>query len=73
MHLNKARDAFYACVEKESDKKPTEIASVGLIYPAECKALRAKFVKLCRASWVNAISRSLEISITCLLLEFVVY
>lgn len=56
MHLNKARDAFYACVEKESDKKPTEIASVGLLYPAECKDLRAEFVKLCRASWVNVIS-----------------
>uniref|UniRef100_A0A9I9E6H7 Cytochrome c oxidase assembly factor 6 n=1 Tax=Cucumis melo TaxID=3656 RepID=A0A9I9E6H7_CUCME len=59
----KARDAFYACVEKESDKKPTEIASVGLIYPAECKALRADYVKLCRASWVNVVSRSLEVTV----------
>ncbi|KAJ6914349.1 cytochrome c oxidase assembly factor 6-like [Populus alba x Populus x berolinensis] len=33
----KARDAFCACLEKESDKKPTEIGSVGLQYPAECK------------------------------------
>lgn len=73
MHLNKARDAFYACVEKESDKKPTEIASVGLIYPAECKALRANFVKLCRASWVNVVSRSLEITITCSFSESMVY
>ncbi|XP_023529846.1 cytochrome c oxidase assembly factor 6 [Cucurbita pepo subsp. pepo] len=53
----KARDAFYACVEKESDKKPTEIASVGLLYPAECKASRAEFVKLCRASWVKHFDR----------------
>ena len=64
MRLNKARDAFYACVEKESDKKPTEIASVGLIYPAECKALRADYVKLRRASWVNVVSRSLEVTVT---------
>lgn len=48
----KSRDAFYACLEKESNKKPTEIASVGLLYPAECKALRAQFVNHCRASWV---------------------
>lgn len=48
----KSRDAFYACLERESDKKPTEIASVGLLYPAECKALRAQFVNHCRASWV---------------------
>lgn len=48
----KARDAFYACLEKESNKKPTEIASVGLLYPAECKASRAEFVNHCRASWV---------------------
>lgn len=48
----KSRDAFYDCLEKESNKKPTEIASVGLLYPAECKALRAQFVNHCRASWV---------------------
>ncbi|KHN18325.1 hypothetical protein glysoja_006738 [Glycine soja] len=35
-----ARDAFYACLEKESDKKPTEIASVGLLYPVECKTVK---------------------------------
>ncbi|KAG7023454.1 hypothetical protein SDJN02_14479, partial [Cucurbita argyrosperma subsp. argyrosperma] len=50
----KARDSFYACVEKESDKKSTEIASVGLIYPAECKILRAEFVKLCRKFCQNS-------------------
>ncbi|PON54565.1 Cytochrome c oxidase, subunit VIb [Parasponia andersonii] len=53
----KARDAFYACLEKESEKKPTEIASVGLLYPSECEASRAKFVKLCRGSWVNHFDR----------------
>ncbi|CAL9028210.1 unnamed protein product, partial [Prunus brigantina] len=49
----KARDAFYACLEKESDKKQTEIASKGLLYPAECKASREEFVNHCRASWVK--------------------
>ncbi|KAI4344271.1 hypothetical protein L6164_011517 [Bauhinia variegata] len=53
----KARDAFYACLEKESDKKPTEIASVGLLYPIECKESRAEFVKQCRASWVRHFDR----------------
>ncbi|KAK4753887.1 hypothetical protein SAY87_001991 [Trapa incisa] len=47
----KARDAFYDCIEKHSDKNPTEIASVGLLYPADCKKSRAEFVKHCRASW----------------------
>ena len=51
--LLKARDAFYACLEKQSDKKPTEIASVGLLYPVECKQSRAEFVKQCRTSWVR--------------------
>ncbi|XWS72622.1 hypothetical protein CRYUN_Cryun02cG0055800 [Craigia yunnanensis] len=49
----KARDAFYSCLEKQSDKKPTEIASVGLLYPTECKRFRDEFVKDCRASWVT--------------------
>ncbi|XP_057421713.1 cytochrome c oxidase subunit 6B-like protein new16 isoform X2 [Lotus japonicus] len=53
----KARDAFYACLDKESDKKPTEIASVGLIYPAECKRSRDEFVKQCRSSWVKHFDR----------------
>lgn len=47
-----ARDAFYACLEKESDKKPTEIASVGLLYPVECRQSRAEYVKQCRPTWV---------------------
>ncbi|EOY29578.1 Cytochrome c oxidase, subunit Vib family protein isoform 3, partial [Theobroma cacao] len=47
----KARDAFYSCLEKQSDKKPTEIGSVGLLYPTECKGSREEFVKHCRASW----------------------
>ncbi|KAK9275621.1 hypothetical protein L1049_022888 [Liquidambar formosana] len=53
----KARDAFYACLEKESNKKQTEIASVGLLYPAECKQSRAEFVKHCRPSWVKHFDR----------------
>jgi cytochrome c oxidase assembly factor 6 len=48
-----ARDAFYSCLEKESNKTPTEIASVGLLYPSDCKGSRAEFVKHCRASWVK--------------------
>ncbi|KAG6772267.1 hypothetical protein POTOM_023669 [Populus tomentosa] len=47
----KARDAFFACLEKESDKKPTEIGSVGLQYPAECKKSRVEFEKNCRPAW----------------------
>ncbi|KAF7144511.1 hypothetical protein RHSIM_Rhsim04G0128900 [Rhododendron simsii] len=35
--LTTARDTFYVCLEKESNKKPTEIASVGLLYPVDCK------------------------------------
>eukprot|EP00262_Sarcandra_glabra_P013818 TRINITY_DN3900_c0_g1_i1.p1 TRINITY_DN3900_c0_g1~~TRINITY_DN3900_c0_g1_i1.p1 ORF type:complete len:113 (-),score=4.15 TRINITY_DN3900_c0_g1_i1:29-367(-) len=53
----KARDSFYACLEKESNKKATEIASVGLLYPAECKTSRAEFVKQCRPTWVKHFDR----------------
>ncbi|KAK9130416.1 hypothetical protein Sjap_010903 [Stephania japonica] len=53
----KARDAFYACVERESNKKPTEIASVGLLYPAECKPSREDFVASCRPTWVKHFDR----------------
>ncbi|KAL6221562.1 hypothetical protein ACLB2K_004958 [Fragaria x ananassa] len=49
----KARDAFYACLEKESDKKQTEIGSKGLLYPAQCKPARDQFVNNLRASWVK--------------------
>ncbi|QCD80519.1 Cytochrome c oxidase [Vigna unguiculata] len=55
--LNKARDAFYACLKKESDKNPTEIASVGLLYPLECKQCRNEYVKQCRSSWVKHFDR----------------
>jgi len=51
--LNKARDAFYSCIENECDKKPTEIATVGLLYPKECQRSRDQFVKQCRSSWVT--------------------
>ncbi|KAI8565706.1 hypothetical protein RHMOL_Rhmol03G0282000 [Rhododendron molle] len=47
----KARDEFYACLERESNKKPTEIATVGLLYPVECKKCRDKFVNQCRPTW----------------------
>ncbi|PHT73726.1 hypothetical protein T459_24511 [Capsicum annuum] len=47
----KARDAFYSCMEKESSKKPTEIATVGLLYPVECKKTREEYVKQCRPTW----------------------
>ncbi|KAJ0965849.1 hypothetical protein J5N97_027000 [Dioscorea zingiberensis] len=53
----KARDAFYACLEKEAGKKPTEIATVGLLYPAECKKSRAVFVNSCRPTWVKHFDR----------------
>ncbi|KAJ6803390.1 uncharacterized protein M6B38_108250 [Iris pallida] len=33
----KARDAFYACLEKEANKKPTELGNVGLLYPLSAR------------------------------------
>ncbi|KAF8393043.1 hypothetical protein HHK36_021284 [Tetracentron sinense] len=53
----KARDAFYACLDKESNKKPSEIASVGLLYPVDCKKSRAEFVNHCRPTWVKHFDR----------------
>ncbi|TMW96971.1 hypothetical protein EJD97_006451 [Solanum chilense] len=53
----KARDAFYSCLEKESNKKPTEIATVGLLYPVECKKTREEYVKQCRPTWVKHFDR----------------
>ncbi|XP_051187864.1 uncharacterized protein [Lolium perenne] len=53
----KARDAFYACLENHADKKPTEIATVGLLYPADCKKSRAQYVNTCRPSWVRHFDR----------------
>ncbi|WCJ29918.1 Cytochrome c oxidase subunit Vib family protein [Euphorbia peplus] len=53
----KARDAFYDCMEKNAGKKPTELASVGLLYPADCKTSRAEFERSCRASWVKHFDR----------------
>ncbi|XP_058206974.1 uncharacterized protein LOC131320321 [Rhododendron vialii] len=53
----KARDEFYACLERESNKKPTEIATVGLLYPVECKKCRDKFVNQCRSTWVKHFDR----------------
>ncbi|GAB4832707.1 hypothetical protein Ancab_006724 [Ancistrocladus abbreviatus] len=53
----KARDAFYACLERESKKKATEIASVGLLYPVDCKKSRVEFENSCRSSWVKHFDR----------------
>ncbi|KAL3323113.1 hypothetical protein AABB24_040295, partial [Solanum stoloniferum] len=53
----KARDAFYSCLEKESNKEPTEIATVGLLYPVECKKTREEYVKQCRPTWVKHFDR----------------
>ncbi|KAG8087542.1 hypothetical protein GUJ93_ZPchr0010g8363 [Zizania palustris] len=53
----KARDAFYSCVEKHADKKATEIATMGLLYPAACNKSRANFVNSCRPSWVRHFDR----------------
>ncbi|XAR50755.1 hypothetical protein NMG60_11005171 [Bertholletia excelsa] len=54
----KARDAFYACLGRgESSRKLTEIASVGLLYPVDCKKCRNQFVNLCRHSWVKHFDR----------------
>ncbi|KAK6944366.1 Cytochrome c oxidase, subunit VIb [Dillenia turbinata] len=55
--LSLARDAFYTCIKKQSNKKPTEIASVGLLYPADCKKTRAEYEKHCRSTWVKHFDR----------------
>ncbi|KAG6504449.1 hypothetical protein ZIOFF_036782 [Zingiber officinale] len=52
-----ARDAFYACLEEKAAEKPTEIATVGLLYPADCKAARAEFAAKCRPTWVKHFDR----------------
>ncbi|CAL1358783.1 unnamed protein product [Linum trigynum] len=53
----KARDAFYDCLQKQSDKKPTELGCVGLLYPAECKKSRLAYENSCRPSWVKHFDR----------------
>ncbi|CAN1166677.1 hypothetical protein LINPERHAP2_LOCUS26824 [Linum perenne] len=53
----KARDAFYACLEMQSGKTPTESGYVGLLYPSECKTSRIDYEKSCRASWVKHFDR----------------
>ncbi|CAI0542427.1 unnamed protein product [Linum tenue] len=53
----KARDAFYDCVKNQSDKKPTELGCVGLLYPAECKKARLAYENSCRPSWVKHFDR----------------
>ncbi|KAK6942281.1 Cytochrome c oxidase, subunit VIb [Dillenia turbinata] len=53
----KARDAFYTCIEKQSNNKLTEISSVGLLYPADCKKTRAEYEKHCRSTWVKHFDR----------------
>ncbi|KAL3629621.1 hypothetical protein CASFOL_026843 [Castilleja foliolosa] len=53
----KARDAFYACIDKDSNQKPTEIATMGLLYPVDCKRNRDEYVKQCRPTWVKHFDR----------------
>ncbi|KAJ4761230.1 hypothetical protein LUZ62_071605 [Rhynchospora pubera] len=53
----KARDAFYACLEKAADKKPSEVATGGLLFPSHCNHSRALYVSSCRPSWVRHFDR----------------
>ncbi|KAG0557248.1 hypothetical protein M758_11G108900 [Ceratodon purpureus] len=54
----KARDAFFNCVEADSGHTtPTEVASVGLLYPSQCKPARAFFEENCRSTWVKHFDR----------------
>ncbi|XP_057767155.1 uncharacterized protein LOC130987586 [Salvia miltiorrhiza] len=53
----KARDAFHTCLEREAKKKPTEIASVGLLFPSDCQKNREEYVKMCRPAWVKHFDR----------------
>ncbi|WMV36336.1 hypothetical protein MTR67_029721, partial [Solanum verrucosum] len=53
----KARDAFYSCLVNKSDKKPTEIGTVGLLYPVDCNKTRQEYVKQCRPTWVKHFDR----------------
>ncbi|XP_024403084.1 uncharacterized protein [Physcomitrium patens] len=54
----KARDAFFRCVEADSGHTtPTEIASVGLLYPKQCKSARAFYEQNCRSTWVKHFDR----------------
>lgn len=55
MGVIQARDAFFKCVEADSGHTtPTEIASVGLLYPAQCKSARAFYEQNCRSTWVSS-------------------
>lgn len=52
-----ARDAFFKCVESDAGHTtPTEIASVGLLYPSHCKSARAFYEQSCRSTWVSILS-----------------
>ncbi|KAL3675838.1 hypothetical protein R1sor_025786 [Riccia sorocarpa] len=53
----KARDNFYACLERTTGTTPTEVASVGLLYSAECKPARELYMKACRPTWVKHFDR----------------
>ncbi|KAL9260120.1 hypothetical protein AKJ16_DCAP04465 [Drosera capensis] len=52
----KARDTFYECLEGSRNKQ-TEVASVGLLYPVDCKKARDYFEKSCRSTWVKHFDR----------------
>ncbi|KAH7431437.1 hypothetical protein KP509_08G047900 [Ceratopteris richardii] len=45
------------CLEKQKNLTPTEVASVGLLYPVTCKKARAEFEKNCRITWVKHFDR----------------
>ncbi|KAJ7540218.1 hypothetical protein O6H91_10G005700 [Diphasiastrum complanatum] len=52
----KVRDQFYECIEK-TKSTPTEVASVGLLYPKECKSSRIEYEKKCRPTWIKHFDR----------------
>ncbi|XP_020266542.1 uncharacterized protein LOC109842036 [Asparagus officinalis] len=51
--LEKGRASCY----RAADMKPAEIATVSLLYPADCKKLRAQFVNQHRPTWVKQFDR----------------
>ncbi|KAG6552311.1 hypothetical protein Mapa_006164 [Marchantia paleacea] len=53
----KARDEFYACLDKTAGSTPTEVASVGLLYSTDCKHARDDYMKSCRPTWVKHFDR----------------
>ncbi|KAL5073585.1 hypothetical protein RYX36_012569 [Vicia faba] len=50
-YKTKGSSYFFSYFEKGCEKKPIEIASVGLLYSIECKKSINQFVNQCRSSW----------------------